>query len=222
MSRADSGRVRLTERDLRVLTWTGEMYAVDLDVLGLLLARWSPQAVSDGSRGPLARSQAGRLERAGVASRRTVLGRPWLVPSRDGLAFAGLPYGAWEPVGWKLDHLATVARLRLDLEAKAPDAPWESERAIRGRWHGTGARVRIPDGAFTLEDGRRIAVEVELHRKAARRYPPICADQDPAWDAVWWFTRPGDVLWLERVLAEVAKPARPVHRVTPLPDGIGS
>ncbi len=75
MSRADSGRVRLTERDLRVLTWTGEMYAVDLDVLGLLLARWSPQAVSDGSRGPLARSQAGRLERAGVASRRTVLRR---------------------------------------------------------------------------------------------------------------------------------------------------
>jgi len=220
MSRADTGRVRLTERDLRVLTWVGEMYAVDLDVLAELVARWSPGRVADGSRGPLARSQAGRLERAGVASRRTVLGRPWLVPSRRGLEFAGLPYAAWEPVGWKLDHLAAVARLRLELETGYTS--WESERAIRARWHGSGARVRIPDGAVTLPDGRRVAVEVELHRKARHRYGPIVAEQDPRWDECMWFVRPGDVAWLSSVLEDVAKPARPVHRVATLPDGTGS
>jgi hypothetical protein len=213
--------VRLTERDLRVLTWVGEQYAVDLDVLGLLLARWSPGSVAAGSRGPLARSQAGRLERAGCASRRTVLGRPWLVPTRAGIGFAGLPYGAWEPVGWKLAHLATVARLRLCMEGEHPEAAWESERAIRARWHGTGARVRIPDGALTMPDGRRIAVEVELHRKARHRYAPIVAEQDPAWDECWWFTRPADSAWVRAVLAELPKPARPVHGVWTLPDGVG-
>jgi hypothetical protein len=196
------------------------MYAVDLDVFGELVVRWSPGPVAAGSVGVLARRHAARLERAGYASRQTVLARPWLVPSKAGLTFAGLDYAAWQPVGWKLAHLATVARLRLNLEASVPGARWESERAIRARWHGTGARVRIPDGAVTLADGRRVAVEVELHRKAARRYGPICQDQDPAWDECMWFTRPGDVDWLEAVLAEVPKPARPVHRVQALPEGV--
>jgi hypothetical protein len=196
------------------------MYAVDPDVLAVLVARWSPGSVAPASLAAVARKHAARLERAGLANRRTVLGRPWLVPTRAGLGFAGLDYERWEPVGWKLAHLAAVARLRMDLEAHHPTATWESERAIRARWHGTGARVRIPDGAVTMADGRRVAVEVELHRKARHRYAPIVAEQDPAWDEVMWFTRPGDVDWLEAVLAELPKPARPVHRVTTLPEGV--
>jgi hypothetical protein len=192
------------------------MYAVDCDVLGVLAARWSPGSVAPGSLAAVARKHAGRLERAGLANRRTVLGRPWLVPTRAGLGFAGLDYERWEPVGWKLAHLAAVARLRLAMEAEYPDARWESERAIRARWHGTGARVRIPDGALEMADGRRLAVEVELHRKARHRYGPIVAEQDPAWDEVAWFAQPGDVLWLAGVLNGLAKPARPSHTVLPL------
>jgi hypothetical protein len=218
----DAGRPALTQRDLRVLTWTGEMYAVDLEVLGVLLARWSPGGVAPGSLAAVARKHAARFERAGCASRVVVLGRPWLVPTKGGLAFAGLDYAPWAPVGWKLAHLATVARLRLELEAEQPEAAWESERAIRARWHGTGARVRIPDGAVTMPDGRRIAVEVELHRKARHRYSPIVAEQDPAWDECWWFTRAGDVDWLTAVLAELPKPARPIHAVWMLPEGVTS
>jgi hypothetical protein len=139
----------------------------------------------------------------------------WSRPA--GLRYAGLDYDAWSLVGWKAAHVAAVARMRLHLERQYPGAPWESERAIRVRWHGTGARVRIPDGIIG-DHPRRIGVEVELHRKGADRYAGILADRDPDLSACWWYVQAADVAWLRKVLDGIACPIDQL--VFELPEGI--
>jgi hypothetical protein len=206
--RSDAGIVRPTGRDVRVLRWLGEMYGAPLPVVAELY----------GVGARAARRYAGRLIQAGFASRQLAPAEVWLVPTRAGLHYAGLEqYERWDLVGWKAAHMAAVCRMRLALERQFPGAGWESERAIRQRWHGTGARVRIPDGILG-QPGRRIAVEVELHRKAAHRYVGILADLDPDVGEVWWFVGGGDVAWLRRVLADI--PCAVAQVVHQLPEGV--
>jgi hypothetical protein len=183
------------------------MYAAPLSVVG--------QLYGVGQRDT--RRHAARLEQAGFASRQRSPAEVWLVPTRAGLRYAGLDYERWDLVGWKAAHMAAVCRMRLALEAKFPGASWESERAIRARWHGSGARVRIPDGIIG-DHPRRIGIEVELHRKAAHRYEGIIADRDPDLSACWWFVRPADVVWLRRVLDEIPCPIDQL--VFELPGGV--
>jgi hypothetical protein len=64
--------------------------------------------------------------------------------------------------------------------------------------------VRIPDGILG-RPGRRIGIEVELHRKAAHRYDGILADLDPELSEVWWFCRLSDLPWLRDTLAAVPR-----------------
>ena len=135
------------------------------------------------------------------------------------------PYEAWQPRGWKLAHLAAVARLRLWLQDRYPGASWESERAIRRRWatvHRASridTRTRYADGGLHLSDGRAVGVEVELHVKKAHLYQGIVADQDPQWTAgVWWFTPPAQVQLLRTRLADAGAAG---HQVYQLPAGVG-
>jgi hypothetical protein len=207
--RSDAGVVRPTQRDLEVLRWLGEMYGAPLSVVG--------QLYGTGDR--VTRRHAARLEQAGFASRQLAPAGVWLVPTRAGLRYAGLDYERWDLIGWKAAHMAAVCRMRLELERRFPGAGWESERAIRQRWHGTGARVRIPDGILG-QPGRRIGVEVELHRKAAHRYEGILADLDLEVPEVWWFVRGGDVAWLRRVLGDI--PCAVTQQVHELPEGVAS
>jgi hypothetical protein len=220
--RSDAGVVRTTQRDLQVLRWLGEMYGAPMATLSELY----------GTGDRVTRRHAARLEQAGYASRTLVPGSGagradvWLIPTRKGLRFAGLEhYERQDIVGWKATHTAAVGRLRLALEV--PGATWESERAIRHRWHGSGARVRIADGGLTLPGGHVVGVELELHRKTLKRYPAIVDDVDPTWDQVWWFV-PGDparhlveVTWLRGVLESIPKPQRPEHLVYPLTGDLG-
>jgi hypothetical protein len=141
------------------------------------------------------------------------MGVLWLVPTRRGLRYAGLEYDTWSLVGWKGDHVAGVARLRLALLRLYPGAVWTSERAIRSRWANSGARVRFADGQLDLPDGRCVGVELELHRKKRFEYAGIGRDVDPAFDEVWWFCPAADREWLADVLDEIPKPERPMHLV---------
>ena len=202
--------VRPTERDLRVLRWVGEQFGAPLPVVEQLY----------GVSPAIARRHVARLVRAGLAAREYgPLGRLWLVPTRKGLRFAGLEYERWSLVGWKGDHVASTARLRLALQRIHPAATWTSERAIRSRWANTGARVRFADGQLDFPDGRCVGVELELHRKQRHEYEGIGRDVDPAFDEVWWFV-PGDparhlveVTWLRGVLDGIPKQERPTHEV---------
>jgi hypothetical protein len=204
--RSEAGQVRLTERDGRVLRWLGEQFGAPMAVVAELYG------VGDRAT----RENAARLERAGFASRAAVGGQQWLVPTRAGLRVADLDYEVWHPRVFKLDHVAAACRLRLVLERQYPEATWTSERAIRSRWAGSGARVRFADGQLDFPGGTCAGVELELSRKKHGEYEGIGQDIDPAFDQVWWFCRGRDQVWLRGVLEAIPKPPRPEHHVIAL------
>jgi hypothetical protein len=170
----------------------------------------------------VARRTAARLEAGGFAERLAVAGEVWLVPTARGLALTregeARAWETWRPAAWKLDHVAAVARLRLWLGDRYPQARWESERSIRRRWASSGARVRYCDAGLHFPDGRAVGVECELHVKKPHEYEGIAADQDPAWTAgVWWFCPPAQLELLRRRLDDAGTVE---HRVFPLPEGM--
>jgi hypothetical protein len=235
--RRDAGTVAVQSRDVAALAFIAEQYGLRADALAVLLARLSPAPARlkpGAEAGPpavlSARSVRGwveRMERDGYLSRRRLLGHTWVTPTVAGMRLADLTFERWQfggardgEEGWGLAHVHAVTLVRLALQPDPRDGRWSSERAIRRKWEGTGARVRRADGALQLDDGRVAGVEVELHRKKADRYDGIVRDVDPDFDEVWWFTQAGDVGWLTGVLAELPQPLRPVHRVRELPQGV--
>jgi hypothetical protein len=211
-------RSGITERELSALRFVAEQYAVPMALLAELVDV-GPEPLSPASAPRVARRVAERLERLGYADRRPMLGQTWVIPSRRGLAAAGLPYGSQTPAPILLGHVERAARLRLHLEDAYPDATWESERAIRHRWAGSGARVRIADGGLCWSDGTATGVELEVHLKQLDRYVGVVCDVDPAWSAgVWWFTPAAHVELLTRRLADAGNDGR--HQVVPSPAGV--
>jgi hypothetical protein len=213
VTRAPAG---ITERELQVLRWTGEQYAAPMGLLAELVD------VSTDSAARVARRLAERLALLGYADRRHVVGRWWLVPTQAGLRAAGLPYRAWriEQHEWSLHHLVMTARLRLYLERAYPSATWESDRAIRQRWQGSGAHTRLADGGLHWSDDQTATgVELERYVKKPSRYRGAVLDVDPAWNAgVWWFTPAGQVPLLTARLRDAG--GGELHQVYPLPEGV--
>jgi hypothetical protein len=234
--RWDAGSAAVTERDVAALAFIGAQYGVRADALAVLLARLSPvparprpgwerPAVLSDRR---VRGWVERMESAGYLTRRRVLGHIWTTPTAAGMTLAGLTFERWKfggardgEEGWGLEHVHAITRVRLHLQPNPADGTWISERAIRRKWEGTGARVRRADGALRLSDGRVAGVEVELHRKKPDRYDGIVRDVDPDFDEVWWFCPAGDVGWLTDVLGQFPTQLRPVHRVRALPKELG-
>jgi hypothetical protein len=173
---AQAAPARLTERDLRGLVFTAEMYGVQLDLLAGLL--------------DLAPAGAGRVaahwRRIGYAdSARIGPGRPWVWLTRRGLTACGLRYPAVPPALSRLAHLRAVAAVRLALESasgyRQAEGYWRSERKLRARMGGrVGLREHIPDGEIHFPNGRGVpyagecwAVEAELTRKTVIRTAAI-------------------------------------------------
>jgi hypothetical protein len=196
--------VRTTQRDATVLRWLVEQYCAPHQVVGELLARHSPsEAIIDTAAA--ASRWASRMEALDLARRQAHGGRVWLVPTVRGMRTAGCAFERWslDASAWSLEHVEAVGRLRLYLEAHRPEGRWESERAIRARWAGTGARVRRADGGLWWPDGTATGVELELHVKRLDRYQAAVADQDPSWsDGCWWFCPAAQVRLLAARLAE--------------------
>jgi len=166
----------LAERDVTALLFVADMYGVQLDQLGVLLA--VPEA--------RARSIAAAWRRARYAdSARIGPGGPWIWLTRAGLAACGLPYTATSPALARLAHLRAVTAVRLALEAvpgyRAAGAHWRSERRLRARAGGrVGLREHIPDGEVHWPDGAPVAwagecwaIEAELTRKTVARTAAI-------------------------------------------------
>lgn len=185
--RSGKGRDRargmlVTERDVAVLRWIGEQFAVRADVIRWLLGGDRP--LSEGRT----RQVIDRWRRAGlVHQRRFFVGAEAVVwPTREGLRLVLDGYRSRTPALSMLAHHHAVSLVRLGLERRGSGRGWVSERALyRAR---PSPDVHVADGEYTDRHGRRTAVEVELTVKAAERLRRIIGDLTIEYDRVLYVT----------------------------------
>lgn len=162
--------VQLTERDLEVLAWIADQYAVRTDVIRWLLGNGTP--LSDSRT----RAVVARWQRAGVAeSRRFFAGAPnvvWL--TRAGTALVRPGWRSRPPTLSMLAHHHAVSQVRLAIERRGHGTDWVCERVLYKQRATPDAHV--PDGTFRSSRGPVTAVEVELTLKAADRLRDIVRD----------------------------------------------
>jgi hypothetical protein len=199
--RRDAGSVKASARDLELLGFIGEQYAVTLPQLARLIGR-SHNA---------ARWLRARWERAGWARGAALLvGEPvfvWL--TRRGQRAAGSEYSLWRPSPGALAHVAAVNEVRLYVTERHPDAQWVCERElVRDR------RVHRPD-ALVLIAGREVPVEVELTHKRSARSERIMRELVARYGQASYFAAEG----VRRTLEEVARDLGGRVQVQALPLG---
>ncbi len=188
--RSDKGLIRLTDRDLLVLHWIGEQYAVRLDVLQRLLGRDTQQATKEPDivTESTARRVIARWKAEGLAeSRKFFFGKPeWVWLTTAGLSQMNLPYRIWSPKVSTLNHFHSVNLVRLRIEASYEDPfTWRSERSLRRRYQNDKSR-HIPDAELHHGQGT-IGIEVELTQKSQRRVSDIVRKLDHQYEQVWYF-----------------------------------
>jgi hypothetical protein len=164
----------LATRDVAGLTFTAEMYGLQLDQLAALL----------GLTGPQARALVTRWRGRGLAASAALgPGPPWLWLTRSGLAACGVRYASAPPALARLAHIRAVTAARLALEAvpayRDAGAHWRSERHLRARIGGRATahlpdgEVHWPDGAAVAWSGECWAIEAERTAKTVARTTAI-------------------------------------------------
>lgn len=205
--RSDKGTIRGTERDLALLRWVAQQYAVSLDDLTRLI----------GASEHAARRLMQRWKQAGWAEGRVLLVRqpPVIWVTRKGQANAGTSYRPWEPVLAKLEHIFAVNQVRITLEQRRPEGTWTSERDLLQARASQQRSARLasqaappthhmPDALWEPQPGGdRVAIEVERSYKGSERTSQIMHDLlvIQRYPRVAYFTTPTIKPHLERISA---------------------
>jgi hypothetical protein len=226
----------ITERDVAALVWLGQQYAARSDVLRVLLGRLSPGSprVTGQLGEETLRQILDRWQDRSLIARDRLLGHLWVAPTARALRLVGLDVRPWSFVIPQLAHVHAVGVVRLALEPSIPDGGrWLSERELRGE----SAR-HVPDGAIELPDDpdaagtglygqdvdplpRRVAIEVELTRKAAARLRESWQrPRHGRWTQTVYYAPPEVASYLDRQVERI----HPKHRidVRPLPEVPGT
>ena len=208
-TRSDAGQVRITPRDVSVLTYMGEQYGLRKDQLPRLVGDVAERTV---------RALIDRWVRAGLINRRTVFAgdHAWLWPTTTGLELSGrsLPY--WEPRPGILEHVYWVNEIRFRVADRHPDAAWISERHLRAEAGGANRPEHMPDG-LVLKAGKQIAIEVQLAQKSRERAADTLAYLTQAYEGAWIFAKAGGpFLAIERGLGELKSEKAKRVRLLPL------
>ncbi len=167
--------MRLTQRNVSALRWLAEQFGAPLTVVADLYR------VGDRA----ARRNAERLGRPDLASRLTVAGQQWVVPTRAGLRFAGFDVEVWVLRAWKLGRVEMSGGSGCGWH---PDAVWTSERATE-QVAGSGTRVRHTDAQLDSPMAAASGSSGSCREKHLE-YANISADIDLAIDEAWRFARP--------------------------------
>jgi hypothetical protein len=196
-------RVRLSERDRKLLAWCGEQYTVRFDLLAVLMASMGDDSAAR-ARGRVSRQAVSRRVRAwklmGLAEARPLLANEpatlWL--TADGMTAAGLPWRPYEPTVVTVAHRHAVGLVRAEAETKG--LGWICERELRD---GLGGRpLHLPDGVVLSSDksGRqwRTAIEVELTRKTELRVAAILRHLLASYDDVVYRATPNAATVVQR------------------------
>lgn len=165
--RSDAGAIRLTSRDVAVMTWIAEQEAVCSALLPLLL----------GCAAPTARHWPARMRRAGFLQGAVIYGMAWYWPTAAGMRMVGATWPARRPAATYLEHIHALGALRLWIATASPHARWIAERVLRARAATEGDSRGIPDAEVWDVEGTITAVEVELHAKPSETLAATIVDR---------------------------------------------
>lgn len=214
-TRRDKGMRQLTERDLWVLPWIAEQYAIRYDQLQRLLSRQPGQRnkTKTGPQGITNSAVDQVIDRwledppLVVYDRRFRHTPGWIWLTTYGERDLSLPYRKHNLRKGTLTHKYYINEVRLDYERRHPEVRWKSEREIlRGQpRRARGERIpHIPDGEIWQAGERLFAIEVELSPKSDEQMDAILEELlegEDAYSGVFYFVSDHD---------EVAKAARKV------------
>lgn len=192
--RRDKGQIRFNPRDLDVLQWIGEQYAVRLDSLQRLLGRQAQQTTH--AQNLITESSARRVldrwkQEKLVVGRKILAKEPewvWLTP--QGLRHMDLPFKPKEPSVSQLLHLHLVNQIRLKAEINYAELDyWRGERHLRHE-HAQNPKFHVPDGEVVRKDAQVIGIEIERTLKTRSRIAEIVEKLDSQYGVVWYFVTP--------------------------------
>lgn len=171
--RSDKGHIMATKRDIYIMQWMAEQYAVRFDQIQKLLSRFPDKHKPFKSKliaETTVKDQIARWQRAGWIEYRRVLadGRGYAWVTKKGLALVELDeiYTARTPAPTRLNHIYAVNQVRLWMDVQG--FAWTSERRYRSqlekgkKGETTGP---IPDAVVISSKYGKVAIEVELTAK---------------------------------------------------------
>lgn len=190
--RSDFGTVRATPRDLALLQWIGEQFAVNTAQLKRLMNRWKrihePEWEEASISDETVKWILKRWQRPGWVEHRKLLARQpaWVWLSKTGLVELELDYPPHTPAVGRLSHIYHVNAVRLHIEERLGEsARWISERQINVERKAEGKR-HLVDGELLYQD-TLIGIEVEQTQKSRRRLDSILKELQSDYEAVWYF-----------------------------------
>lgn len=189
-----------TQREIAILTWVGEQYAVRLDHLQILLGQTTKRETNE--NGKLTAKSVGNLlyrkwKPLGLVKTNKILHNSplWIWATKKSLYHVGLPYRERVPSQFLLNHYHTVNAIRLKLE-KTGIKHWKCERQLKyeifrekmdqSDFEIPKPGICIPDAIVTYK-GMEIAVEVEIVRKNGKSLDEIIRALDRNYQHVWYF-----------------------------------
>lgn len=182
--RSDKGQVRATERDLKVMTFIGEQYAISLDHLKKLLEMEKGEGLSEST----VKRLCIRWESAGWIEKRKILAHSpqWVWLTKHGLQEMELDYPYRAPSLARLNHIYYANAVRLHIEKKHKnEVEWRSDRLVNVE-RKADKKKHIVDGELLFQ-GATIAIEVEISKKSQRRLSSILRELRRDYEYVWYF-----------------------------------
>jgi len=168
--RSDRGSVRQTARDVHLLTWIAQQYAVPMDLLAVLMGKREGAGPRDLTT---AYALVNRWKKAGwVQSGQVDAGPAWVWPTQStAAAYLERKVTNWRPGLARVAHLRAAAAVRLH-RTGADLTRWIGERELTtSQFLAKGDKPgHRPDGIEVLPDGQRVAIEIELTPKNPQRY----------------------------------------------------
>ncbi len=155
-------KIKITERDEEILEFINEFGFCDITQLEKRFVMKKPRCYQ----------VMQRLVKEGlIIHQRIFHGRPGLFKlSSKGAKFTDLPPLVNVPLNHYRHQLLAI-EVSLRCRQLYPEAVWISERQLQKEkfYDGIGKRGHLADGLLVFPDGQKIAIEIELTKKAASR-----------------------------------------------------
>ena len=185
------GYARLTARDMAMLRWIGEQFAVSLDDLSVLEHLVTGKSNDE----PLLKYKGiyaltskwvawGLVERDKVVPKEPM----WVWLTKEGVNAVELEVPARRPSRVRYEHINATNTVRLHVEKKLGNtARWIGERESNASRLLQNKDAHQVDGVIEYPEGDEVAIEVELTQKRIVDLRLILHELQQEYDTVWYF-----------------------------------